>query len=72
MNVLDLASKHIVFRKVSYTQGGEWQGLRPGCGGEDRFHVWPEQNEGRGGYWCRAAESNALHAYDFRTFDTLC
>lgn len=53
MNTLDLASKKVRMKKVSNTNCGEWQGPCPGCGGEDRFHVWPEQNEDKGGYWCR-------------------
>ncbi len=53
MNVLDLASKRVQLRKVSATNGGEWQGPCPDCGGTDRFHVWPLQNDGKGGYWCR-------------------
>jgi len=53
MNTLDLASKVRRMKKVSNTNCGEWQGPCPGCGGEDRFHVWPEQNDGKGGYWCR-------------------
>lgn len=52
MNTLDLALKSVVMKKVSATNGGEWQGPCPSCGGTDRFHVWPEQNES-GGYWCR-------------------
>jgi hypothetical protein len=53
MNTLDLAQKREKLRKVSGTNGGEWQGPCPGCGGEDRFHVWPQQNQGQGSYWCR-------------------
>jgi hypothetical protein len=53
MNALELAQKHVMLRKVSQTNGGEWQGPCPLCGGTDRFHVWPEQQEGKGSYWCR-------------------
>ncbi len=53
MNVLDLAHRRVKLRKVSSTNGGEYQGPCPGCGGDDRFHVWPVQNEGQGAYWCR-------------------
>jgi len=53
MNILDLAQKKVKLRKVSSTNGGEWQGPCPGCGGNDRFHVWPGQNQGEGSYWCR-------------------
>lgn len=54
MNTFDLVSKKVVLKKVSSTKGGEWQGPCPACGGNDRFHVWPNQNDGKGGYWCRA------------------
>ena len=53
MNTLDLALKNVALKKVSGTAGGEWQGPCPSCGGTDRFHVWPEQNERKGAYWCR-------------------
>jgi len=53
MNTLDLATRKVQLKKVSSTHGGEWQGPCPDCGGVDRFHVWPEQNDGKGGYWCR-------------------
>lgn len=56
MNTLDLASKKVNLKKVASTNGGEWQGPCPSCGGNDRFHVWPNQNEGKGGYWCRGCE----------------
>ena len=58
MNVLDLAQKHVQLKKVATTKGGEWQGPCPGCGGSDRFHVWPEKNEGEGSYWCRQCEKS--------------
>ncbi len=51
-NVLELAGKRVQLRKAASTHGGEWQGPCPGCGGKDRFHVWPNQREG-GSYWCR-------------------
>ena len=54
MNVLDiLRSKGIEARKAASTQGGEYWSACPGCGGDDRFHVWPDQNGGSGSYWCR-------------------
>lgn len=58
-NVLDLVGRSgIELRKASTAKGGEYQGPCPGCGGNDRFHVWPEQNissDGSmaGSYWCR-------------------
>lgn len=54
MNVLDLLrSKSIEVKKAGSTHGGEWCGPCPGCGGDDRFRVWPEQNAGAGSFWCR-------------------
>lgn len=55
MNVLELAQKYVQLKKVATTKGGEWQGPCPGCGGTDRFHVWPDANNGEGKYWCRPA-----------------
>lgn len=53
MNVLEEAEKFNPVKKVSSHKGGEYHGACPGCGGDDRFHVWPEQNGGQGSYWCR-------------------
>lgn len=38
-------------KRLAGTNGGEYGGACPWCGGVDRFRVWPEQNGGR--YWCR-------------------
>ena len=38
-------------KRAAGTNGGEYAGACPWCGGEDRFRVWPEQDGGR--YWCR-------------------
>lgn len=77
MNALDLALKKVKLRKVSGTKGGEWQGSCPACGGDDRFHVWPNQNEGKGSYWCRScgkAGDNIQFLRDFEgyTFKEAC
>lgn len=69
MNVLDLAQRKVKMRKASGTNGGEWQGPCPGCGGEDRFHVWPAENDGRGGYWCRQCEKTGDNIQFLREFD---
>lgn len=53
MNLLDLASKKVNLKKVASTNGGEWTGPCPECGGNDRFHVWPYNNGEKGSYWCR-------------------
>lgn len=53
-NVLDLLQKKgFSPKRASSTKGGEYHSACPGCGGDDRFHVWPAQNEGKGSYWCR-------------------
>lgn len=58
MNVLELLRQDgVVARKVSGTKGGEFHGPCPGCGGRDRFHCWPEQNEGEGSWWCRGCDA---------------
>jgi hypothetical protein len=71
MNVLDLASRKVNLHKSSGTNGGEWQGPCPGCGGTDRFHVWPAQNEGNGGYWCRGCEKSGDNIQFLRDFEGL-
>ena len=69
MNTLDMASKKVVLKKVSGTHGGEWQGPCPGCGGTDRFHVWPMQNDGKGGYWCRGCGKTGDNIQFLRDFE---
>jgi len=43
-------------KRVGNAHGGEWAGPCPDCGGTDRFHLWPAENEGMGRYWCRRCE----------------
>jgi len=38
-------------KHLAGTNGGEFAGACPWCGGVDRFRAWPEQDGGR--YWCR-------------------
>jgi len=57
-NVLDLLkSTGIAPRLASRGHKGEehWSPC-PGCGGDDRFHVWPDQNGGDGSWWCRGCD----------------
>lgn len=42
-NLLELAGKDTYLKRVSATDGGEYAGACPFCGGSDRFRVWPEQ-----------------------------
>jgi hypothetical protein len=77
MNVLDLAQRRVKLRKVSGTYGGEWQGPCPGCGGQDRFHVWPGQQDGKGSYWCRGCDNSGdniqfLIEFEKMTFKEAC
>lgn len=56
MNILDLASKNgRTYRKVSAIHGGEYHGPCPACGGDDRFHIWPQQGD-NGSFWCRGCD----------------
>ena len=57
MNILDLyRSKGLECKKVASTHGGEYCGACPGCGGEDRFRIWPDQNSGQGSFFCRGCK----------------
>jgi len=47
----------IQMHRIASTNGGEYVGPCPLCGGVDRFHVWPQQGDG-GRYWCRGCEKN--------------
>jgi hypothetical protein len=69
MNTLYLAQRKVKLKKASGTNGGEWQGPCPGCGGADRFHVWPAENEGRGGYWCRGCGKTGDNIQFLRDFE---
>lgn len=35
----------------------EWSSPCPCCGGKDRCNIWPEEQEGRGYYWCRQCDA---------------
>lgn len=54
------------------SRGPEWVGPCPGCGGDDRFHVWPEQHVDRGGsYWCRGCGAGGDGIQFLRDFGKL-
>ncbi len=57
MNILNyLQNRGLKPRKVSSSKGGEYACPCPMCGGEDRFHVWPDEptnQQVRGRFWCR-------------------
>lgn len=72
MNVLDLLRRHgIEPKKASSTKGGEYASPCPGCGGKDRFRVWPEQHGGQGAYWCRQCGNGGDAIQFLRDFDGL-
>jgi hypothetical protein len=51
-DLLALAERDAELRRVAGTEGGEWAGPCPFCGGRDRFRVQP--HAGSGGRWlCR-------------------
>ena len=56
LNVLDLVRDKGIspkFKGSSTKRGAEWCSPCPGCGGHDRFLIWPEQNSGAGSFACR-------------------
>ncbi len=54
VDMLDMVSSAgVVVKKVSSTRGGEYAGPCPGCGGMDRFRIWPVDKGGGGSFWCR-------------------
>lgn len=52
MNLLDLYRDDIDGRITSVSGGKEYRGPCPKCGGNDRFGVWPQQDNGRGSFFC--------------------
>lgn len=52
-------SKGIELKRVATTNGGEYAGPCPVCGGKDRFRVWPAKKGTEGGaWWCRSEEKS--------------
>jgi len=54
-NLLDLVGRDTHLKRVSTTDGGEYAGPCPFCGGTDRFRVKP----GRGRWWCRQCSDDS-------------
>lgn len=54
-NIADL------FRELGFTPvkktATEWSSPCPRCGGKDRCSLWPDEQNGRGYYWCRQCEA---------------
>lgn len=51
VDLLTLIGQDTPLKRVASTDGGEFAGPCPWCGGEDRFRVWPHRDNP--GYWCR-------------------
>ena len=52
IDMLELTRQDVALVRVAGTDGGEFAGPCPSCGGRDRFRVWPNKSGG-GRYWCR-------------------
>lgn len=53
VNILDVLDADTPLKRVGATDGGEYAGPCPWCGGDDRFRVWPNHHSGHSRYWCR-------------------
>lgn len=51
VDLCDLLGRDVQLTRVAGSNGGEWAGPCPSCGGRDRFRVWPLAARPR--YWCR-------------------
>ena len=63
-------------KRVAGTNGGEYAGPCPHCGGTDRFRVWPADGE-TGAFWCRQCEASGdgidyLREVEGMTFPEAC
>lgn len=56
MTILDLITTSM--KRVSGNHGGEYHGPCPLCGGTDRFHIWPDQGDKGGTFWCRGCDKS--------------
>lgn len=68
MNLINLlVDDGNVLRRIASTNGGEYAGACPFCGGNDRFRVWPKHKGGR--FWCRVCGKSGdaiQYLHDFR------
>lgn len=68
MNILDHLQGKMFKAYTNSQKGPEYHGPCPGCSGTDRFHVWPDQDERRGSYWCRQCGKAGDAVQFFRDF----
>lgn len=53
-DVLNIVSKYTTVTRKASTNGGEYSGACPMCGGNDRFSVWPHRHDPNANiYYCR-------------------
>ncbi len=64
IDLLAIVRRDTPLKRVATTNGGEWAGPCPFCGGRDRFRVWPA----KGRFWCRqcAASGDVLSYIQIR------
>lgn len=53
IDLFALIGQDTQLKKEASTNGGEYSGPCPFCGGTDRFNVWPNHPDGKGKWWCR-------------------
>ena len=56
VDIIALISADIPLEYAAHTDGGEWAGSCPRCGGKDRFRVWAGGNGKRPRFWCRQCQ----------------
>lgn len=54
-DLLQLIGHDVTLKRKGSTNGGEYAGPCPFCGGRDRFLVWPNHPDG-GQWWCRKCD----------------
>ena len=72
VDLLAVVGRDTPLKKAASTNGGEFAGPCPFCGGKDRFRVWPADGD-RGRWWCRQCQRSGdavdyLRARDALTF----
>jgi len=55
-DLLAIIESDTPLKRVANTNGGEYAGPCPFCGGKDRFRVWPTPPDGRPRWWCRQCD----------------
>jgi len=55
IDILTLIGRDTQLKRVASTNGGEWAGPCPFCGGRDRFRVWPNASP-KPRWWCRQCQ----------------